>query len=76
MQIRDVSTIVQGPINMCRNAFYFATEVKLLSSTLSFADLRKVSFFGLSSKMQIIPIKKINIKAIFIQFIWFFRLKC
>ena len=36
----------------------------------------KVSFFGLCSKMQIIPIKKLNIKTCFIQFLWFFRLKC
>ena len=43
-------------------------------------DLRKivakVSFFGLCSKMQIISIKKLNIKTCFIQFLWFFRLKC
>ena len=36
----------------------------------------KVSFFGLCSKMQIIPIKKLNIKTCFIQFLWFFRVKC
>ena len=31
----------------------------------------KVSFFGLCSKMQIIPIKNLNIKTWFIQFLWF-----
>ena len=38
--------------------------------------LSKVSFFGLCSKMQIIPIKKFNIKTCFIQFLCSFRLKC
>ena len=38
--------------------------------------LSKVSFFGLCSKMQIIPIKNINIKKVVLQFLWFFRLKC
>ena len=36
----------------------------------------KVIFFGLCSKMQIIPIKKLNIKKVVLQFLWFFRLKC
>ena len=36
----------------------------------------KVSFLGLCSKMQIIPIKKLNIKKVVPQFLWFFRLKC
>ena len=36
----------------------------------------KVSFFGLCSKMQIIQIKKLNIKKVVLQFLWFFRLKC
>ena len=38
--------------------------------------MNKVSFFHQCSKMQIIPIKKLNIKTCFIQFLWFFRLKC
>ena len=38
--------------------------------------LSKVVFFGLCSKMQIIPIKKLNIKKVVPQFLWFFRLKC
>ena len=36
----------------------------------------KVSFLGLCSKMQIIPIKNLNIKKVVPQFLWFFRLKC
>jgi hypothetical protein len=36
----------------------------------------KVSFFLQCSKMQIIPLKKFNIKTCFIQFLWFFRLQC
>ena len=36
----------------------------------------KVSFFGQCSKMQLIPIKKFIIKTCFIQFLWFFILKC
>ena len=36
----------------------------------------KVSFFGMCSKMQIIPIKNLNIKKVVPQFLWFFRLKC
>ena len=36
----------------------------------------KVSFFGQWSKMQIIPLKNFIIKTWFIQFLWFFRLKC
>ena len=36
----------------------------------------KVSFFGQCSKMQLIPIKKFNIKTCFIQFLCSFRLKC
>ena len=39
-------------------------------------EVPKVSFFDLCSKMQIIPIKKLSIKTCFIQFIWFFKLKC
>ena len=35
----------------------------------------KVSFFGMCSKMQIIPIKNLNIKKVVLQFLWFFRLK-
>ena len=38
--------------------------------------VNKVSFFGLCSKMQIIPIKNLNIKKVVLQFLWFFRLKC
>ena len=38
--------------------------------------LFKVSFFGMCSKMQIIPIKNLNIKKVVPQFLWFFRLKC
>ena len=38
--------------------------------------LIKVSFFGQCSKMQLIPFKNSNIKTWFIQFLWFFRLKC
>ena len=45
--------------------------------TIKFGGLcAKVSFFGLCSKMQMIPIKKHNIKTCFIQFLWFFKLKC
>ena len=36
----------------------------------------KVCFFHQCSKMQIIPIKKLNIQTCFFQFLWFFRLKC
>ena len=36
----------------------------------------KVSYFGMCSKMQIIPIKNLNIKKVVPQFLWFFRLKC
>ena len=36
----------------------------------------KVSFLGLCSKMQIMPIKNLNIKKVVPQFLWFFRLKC
>ena len=36
----------------------------------------KVSFLDLCSKMQIIPIKNLNIKKVVPQFLWFFRLKC
>jgi hypothetical protein len=36
----------------------------------------KVSFFGLCSKMKIIPIKNFNIKKVVLQFLPFFRLKC
>ena len=40
------------------------------------ATAPKVSFFGMCSKMQIIPIKNLNIKKVVPQFLWFFRLKC
>ena len=36
----------------------------------------KVSFFGQCSKMQLIPLQNFIIKTCFIQFLWFFRLKC
>ena len=36
----------------------------------------KVIFFGQCSKMQIIPLQNFIIKTCFIQFLWFFRLKC
>ena len=36
----------------------------------------KVSFFLQCSKMQIIPLKNFNIQTCFIQFLWFFGLKC
>ena len=36
----------------------------------------KVGFFGQCSKMQLIPLKNVIIKTRFIQFLWFFRLKC
>ena len=36
----------------------------------------KVCFFYQCSKMQIIPIKKLNIQTCFFQFLWFFILKC
>ena len=39
-------------------------------------SLTKVSFFLQCSKMQLIPLKNFNIKTCFIQFLWFFRLKC
>ena len=42
----------------------------------TFKSITNVSFFGLCSKMQIIPIKKLNIKTCFIQFLWVFWLKC
>ena len=38
--------------------------------------ITKVSFFLQCSKMQLITSKKFNIKTCFIQFLWFFRLKC
>ena len=41
-----------------------------------FKIVPKVSFFGQCSKMQLIPFKNFNIKTCFIQFLWFFRLKC
>ena len=34
-----------------------------------------VSFFGLCSKMQIIPLQNFNIKTCFIQFLWFFQIE-
>ena len=40
------------------------------------SKVTKVSFLGLCSKMQIIPIKNLNIKKVVPQFLWFFRLKC
>ena len=43
---------------------------------LVFYCVSKVSFFGTCSKMQIIPIKNLNIKKVVPQFLWFFRLKC
>ena len=43
---------------------------------VSFGVRCKVSFFGMCSKMQIIPIKNLNIKKVVPQFLWFFRLKC
>ena len=49
---------------------------KALRSKALLSGRTKVSFFGQCSKMQIIPIKKLNIKTCFIQFLWFFRLKC
>ena len=39
-------------------------------------NLLKVSFFGQRSKMQLIPLQNVNDKTCFIQFLWFFRLKC
>ena len=36
----------------------------------------KVSFFGQCSKKQLIPFQSFIIKTCFIQFCWFFRLKC
>ena len=45
-------------------------------TTLPIVGGLKVSFFGQCSKMQLIPLKSFNIKTCFIQFLWFFRLKC
>ena len=36
----------------------------------------RVSFFGQWSKMQLISLQNFIIKTCFIQFLWFFRLKC
>ena len=36
----------------------------------------KVNFFSECSKMQLISFHKFIIKTCFIQFLWFFRLKC
>ena len=36
----------------------------------------EVSFLLQCSKMQSIPLKKLNIQTFFFQFLWFFRLKC
>ena len=39
-------------------------------------SITKVSFFRQCSKMQLIPLQNFIIKTCFIQFLWFFRLKC
>ena len=41
-----------------------------------FEIVTKVADFCQCSKMQIISLKNLNIKTCFIQFLWFFRLKC
>ena len=56
--------------------FFIVKTGRLKRSQFSFLFLSKVSFFGLCSKMQIIPIKNLNIKKVVPQFLWFFRLKC
>ena len=52
--------------------FLDKTQRKLLNCE----NWTKVIFFGMCSKMQIIPIKNLNIKKVVPQFLWFFRLKC
>ena len=44
-----------------------------ISQHYSYNNITKVSFLGLCSKMQIIPIKNLNIKKVVPQFLWFFR---
>ena len=43
---------------------------------IPFPRASKAVFFCQCSKMQLISFKKIIIKTCFIQFLWFFRLKC
>ena len=52
------------------------SSVWLKNLSVEFLAVTKVSFLGLCSKMQIIPIKNLNIKKVVPQFLWFFRLKC
>ena len=53
-----------------------STKGQLISQCPFGVIVSKVSFFGQCSKMQLIPLQNFIIKTCFIQFLWFFRLKC
>ena len=55
---------------------YWQNKIRECFETLKVVIFCKVSFLGLCSQMQIIPIKILNIKKVVPQFLWFFRLKC
>ena len=64
---------------LVRNYFMNSKEplyFKLLVANYVLRKIHKVIFFGLCSKMQIIPIRNLNIEKVVLQFLWFFRLKC
>ena len=78
-------------ISICLSGFFFLFyRIMIIPPVVSFGTLislisnfsqksyvsSKVIFFGLCSKMQIIPIKNLNIKKVVPQFLWFLRLKC
>ena len=58
-----------------QHALNYIIQVHIIQSDEIFSQF-KVSFFGQCSKMQLIQLKNFSIKTCFIQFLWFFRLKC
>ena len=65
-------------VSCMKYAFNFTTScsMKYWKTLLWNRRQFKVSFFGHWSKMQLIPLQNFIIKTCFIQFLWFFILKC
>ena len=72
-----ITVLSYEPINnWLKNVFWKSLTIEEAHNFDKTVWLIKVSFFGLCSKMQLIPLQNFIVKTCFIQFLWFFRLKC